>query len=59
MTEDATNFLKLFKFTPERFKQVYMATNYQEGAENASTAKFERSTQGFDSLGNVFVNNSF
>ena len=59
MTEDATNFLKLFKFTPERFKQVYMATNYQEGAENASTAKFESSTQGFDSLGNVFVNNSF
>ena len=57
MTEDATNFLKLFKFTPERFKQVYMA-NYQDGAENASTAKFERSTQGFDSLGNVFANNA-
>jgi len=57
MTEDATNFLKLFKFTPERFKQVYMA-NYQEEVKNASTAKFGRSTQGFDNLGNIFANHT-
>jgi len=58
LTAEAANFLKIFKFTPERFKQVYM-TNYQEGSENASTANFERSTQGFNSLGNIFANRTF
>jgi len=53
-SEQVQQILNAFKFTPERFKQVYM-TNYQDSEENASTAKFGRSTQGFDSLGNVFA----
>ena len=47
LTTGATNFLNLFKFTPERFKQVYMTKDTQEN-KNASEGKIS----GFSSLSN-------
>ncbi|MBQ6975762.1 MAG: replication initiation protein [Selenomonadaceae bacterium] len=49
LTAGAMHFLNLFKFTPERFKQVYMVKDTQEN-KNASEGKIS----GFNSLSNSF-----